>query len=66
MTLDELKASDRLWVTAANIEKVYAHSQQAIRMMARAGKLPFKVQCVGTRVSILRKSFLEWMEELEE
>lgn len=63
MTPDEIRASDKLWLTAADVAPVIGSDPQGIRITARTHPawLGFPVTCVKSRVKIPRASFVEYM-----
>lgn len=65
MTLAEIKESPSLFLTPSDIASVIGCNPQQIRLMARErpGQLGFPVCCVGNRVRIPKKSFLEFIGE---
>lgn len=68
MTLDEIRASDKTFLTPADVAGVLAADAQSIRLQAREfpEALGFPVICVGNRTKIPRKPFLRfWGEEAE-
>ena len=64
MTLDEIKASDKLILTPADIAPVLGADPQDIRVAAkqRPDMLGFHVCVLGSRVKIPRRAFLNWLE----
>ena len=64
MTLDEIKASDKLMLTPADIAPVLGADAQDIRLTARLHpeRLGFNVAVIGTRTKIPRLGFLNWLE----
>ena len=64
MTLDEIKASDKLMLTPADIATVLGADPQYIRLTARLHpeRLGFNVAVIGTRTKIPRLGFLNWLE----
>ena len=65
MTISEIKASDKIFLTPAEIAEVLGTNPQAIRIQARVmpEALGFPVSVIGTRVKIPRKPFLAYMGE---
>lgn len=63
MTPDEIRASDKLWLTAADVAPVIGVDPQGIRITARKNPdwLGFAVVCVKSRVKIPRAAFVEFM-----
>ena len=64
MTLDEIKASDKLMLTPADIAPILGADAQDIRLTARLHpeRLGFNVAVIGTRVKVPRLAFIRWME----
>lgn len=62
MTLDEIKSLDRPLLWAADVAPLSGWDPQWIRIKVREGTLPFQAVCHGSRVQIVKKSFLEFME----
>ena len=64
MTLNEVKTSPRLWLTAEEIAPIIGCNAHAIRVQAHAdpGKLAFPVVVIGRRVRIPRVGFLAAIE----
>lgn len=65
MTLDEIRASDKPFLTPADVAGVLAADAQSIRLQAREfpEALGFPVICVGNRTKIPRKPFLRFLGE---
>lgn len=65
MTLDEIRASDKTFLTPADVAVVLAADAQSIRLQAREfpEALGFPVICVGNRTKIPRKPFLRFLGE---
>ena len=65
MTLEEIKASEALWLTPADVAPVVGCDPNKIRETARQNPLllGFPVTVVGTRVKVWRKRFLEFIGE---
>ena len=65
MTLEQIKASDKFWLTAVDIAPVLHCDPNLIRWQAHndPAKLGFPVTVLRSRVKISRKSFLEFMGE---
>ena len=63
MTPDEIRASSKLWLTAADVAPVIGVDPQGIRITARTHPewLSFPVLCVKSRVKIPRVPFVEYM-----
>lgn len=67
MTLDEIRTSDKTFLTPADVAGVLAADAQSIRLQAREfpEALGFPVICVGNRTKIPRKPFLRFLGEEE-
>ena len=67
MTLEEIKNSDRLWLTPAEVAPVVGCDPNQIRNTAQSAPhlLGFPVTVVGTRTKIWRKPFLAFIGERE-
>lgn len=67
MTLDEIRASDKTFLTPADVAGVLTADAQSIRLQAREfpEALGFPVICVGNRTKIPRKPFLRFLGEEE-
>lgn len=65
MTLEEIRASDKPFLTPADVAGVLAADAQSIRLQAREfpEALGFPVICVGNRTKIPRKPFLRFLGE---
>lgn len=65
MTLEEIRASDKTFLTPADVAGVLAADAQSIRLQAREfpEALGFPVICVGNRTKIPRKPFLRFLGE---
>lgn len=61
MTLEEIRASDKALLTAADIAPVLRSDPQAIRIAARDGLLGIPAIFVGSRVKFPREQFLRVM-----
>ena len=63
MTIDEIKASDKLILTPADIATVLGADPQDIRVAARLHpeRLGFSVIVIGHRTRIPRKPFLDYV-----
>lgn len=62
MTLDEIRKSDKLFLTAKDIAPILGSNAQSIRSSSPE-ELGFKVIKIGTRTKIPRKAFLQWLGE---
>ena len=67
MTLNEIKASEAIMLTPADVAGVLAADAQSIRLQAREfpEALGFPVIRVGNRTKIPRKPFLRFLGEEE-
>ena len=65
MTLDELKASDKVMLVPKDIAPVLGCDPYTISLMARdtPEKLGFPFMRSGNRTKIPRKAFLKWLGE---
>lgn len=65
MTLEEIKQSDALWLTPADVAPVVGCDPNKLRMTAQENPalLGFPVTVVGRRVKVWRKRFLEYIGE---
>lgn len=65
MTIEEIKASDKLTLTAADVGPVLGSDPAVIRIQARIDPdaLGFPVSVIGNRVKIPRLPFLEFLGE---
>lgn len=65
MTISEIKASTKDWLTAVDVAPVLKCDLNYIRWQAHADpkKLGFEVTVMKRRVKINRKSFLEYLRE---
>ena len=68
MTLQEIKNSDKMFLTAKDIAEVLQTDPAKIRMQAqtRPETLGFHVTVTGSRVKIWRKPFLRYIGEATE
>lgn len=64
MTLQEIRESDKDFLTPEEAAEVIGCKPYAINVQAKAdpSKLGFPVCMIGTRVRIPRRGFLRWME----
>ena len=62
MTLEDLKASEEPLLTPAQVAEVMHINPHVIRLMAKAGELPFPYIRYGSRTKIPRLGFIKWME----
>lgn len=71
MTLDELMALDKEYYTPSEVADVLGTSNYAITRQAREDRengvksFPFPVICIGNRVKIPKRPFLEAMGAVE-
>ena len=65
MTLEQIKASDKAWLTAVDIAPVLHCDPNLIRWQAHndPAKLGFPVTVLRSREKISRRAFLEFMGE---
>lgn len=65
MTINEIKQSDKDILTCADVSEVLKCDPYTLHVQAqqRPEMLGFPVICVGNRVKIPRKSFLQFMGE---
>ena len=68
MTLEEIKAIPREWLTPAEVGAILDINPQSIRVSAKQcpERLGFRVSVIGTRVKVPRRAFLRWMEGQDE
>ena len=66
MTLDELKSSDKVFLTPADVATVLRSDPQTVRVTARQRPdlLGFDFTFTGNRMKIPRLSFLRWLGEI--
>lgn len=64
MTLDEIRALDREFLTPAEIAPILGCDPQDIRVTARQrpGTLGFPIAVIGSRCKIPRMAFLKWLD----
>ena len=65
MTIAEIKASDKVYLSPKEVASVIKIDPAYIRLMAHEApeKLPFETQVFKTRTKIPRKKFLEYLGE---
>ena len=65
MTIEEIKASDSIFLTPVQIAPILSIDPQLIRLQARQdpSKLGFPVMVAKSRTKIPRKPFLDWLGE---
>lgn len=63
MTIEDIKASDKVMLTPADVAPVLGCDAQDIRVAAKLApeRLGFSVSVIGTRVKIPRASFLKFL-----
>jgi hypothetical protein len=63
MTFEEIKQSDKDFLTPEEIREVLGCMPYTINLQAKQdpSKLGFAVVCLGTRVKIPRRAFIHWM-----
>lgn len=66
MTVEELKESDKVFLTPAEIAPVLRSDPQTVRVMARQRPdlLGFDFTFTGNRMKIPRLAFLRWLGEI--
>lgn len=66
MTIDQLRSSDKTFLTPAEVAPTLGSDPQAIRcqVWADVAKLGFPVVIIGRRIKIPRKPFLEYIGEV--
>lgn len=64
MTLDDIKAIDREFLTPAQVAEILNCSAHGVRIWARQRpeQLGFPVCIIGTRVRIPKRPFIQFME----
>ena len=67
MTLDEIRKSDKVMLTPADVAEVMGTDPQSIRVWARQTpwRLGFPVSVMGSRVKIPRTGFLNFIDGKE-
>lgn len=67
MTVEEIKSSDKTYLTAGDICRILRSDEHTIREVARTSpdKLGFKVTVINRRVLIPRIPFLQFIGELK-
>lgn len=65
MTIDQIKSSDRPYLTASDVADVLHCDPQTLRYQAQknVSQLGFPASVAGKRLRIPRKPFLEWLDE---
>ena len=64
MTLSDLKALNREFLTPAEVAPLLGCDPQEIRVQAKQQpeRLGFNVAVIGSRVKVPRRAFLNWLE----
>lgn len=64
MTIEQIRASDKVMLVPADIHEILGCEQYKINVMAHEcpEKLGFAVNVMGRRVRIPRLAFLHWLE----
>ena len=64
MTLSDLKALNREFLTPAEVASILGCDPQEIRVQAKQQpeRLGFNVAVIGSRVKVPRRAFLNWLE----
>lgn len=64
MTIQEIKATDKAFLTCADIAPAIGSDPHALRLEARKpnSRLGFPVMLIGTRVKIPTEGFVAWYE----
>lgn len=67
MTIEDVKADTREFLTPAQVAPIIGCDPQDIRVAARQcpERLGFNVAIIGSRVKIPRRAFIRWMEGAE-
>lgn len=61
MTLAQMMASDKAYLTPADVAEVLGCHPHAVRVQFRETGLPFKAVPIGNRIKIPRLPFIEYM-----
>lgn len=66
MTMEEIKRSDKMFLTPADVAGVLKSDPQTVRVTARQRPelLGFQFTFTGNRMKIPRVAFLRWMGEM--
>jgi hypothetical protein len=64
MTLEEIRKSDKVWLTPSDVAEVLGCDPHSIRIQAHTApeRLGFPVCVVGSRTKIPRKPFLAFVD----
>lgn len=62
MTYEQIKESNLLMLTPAQVAEALHIAPHAVRLMAADGSLPFPFIRSGNRTHIPRAGFIKWME----
>lgn len=65
MTLEEMKNSDKVFVSPAEVGPLLRMHPQTINLMAKEGTLPFRYIRSGNRTKIPRVPLLQWIGAME-
>lgn len=67
MTIEDVKADTREYLTPAQVAPILGCDPQDIRVAAHQcpERLGFNVAVIGSRVKIPRRAFIKWMEGRE-
>lgn len=67
MTLEEMKASDKVFLTPADVAGVLRSDPQTVRVTARQRPelVGYEFSFVGNRMKIPRMAFLRWIGEIQ-
>ena len=61
MTKAEILSSDKEMLSCKDVAKIMGIDAQRLRCLARNGKLNFETIVYGTRVNIVKNSFIKYM-----
>ena len=64
MTLEEMKASDKIFLTAADVSECLECDPQTLRLSYREHPelVGFNASMIGKTMRIPRKAFIQWVE----
>lgn len=66
LTLPEMRASDKEWLTPADVSRVLQCNPYTLNVTVNHGKtLPFPYLMTGRRLKIPRRAFIAWAEEMK-
>lgn len=66
MTLAQIRASDKEWLTPADVSRVLQCNPYTLNVTVNHGKqLPFPYLMTGRRLKIPRRAFIAWAEEMK-